>query len=94
MISAYANQTLTWEHVITTSKYNEPTYQSTTITGRLEEGLKQTRTATGEEVISSARCYTKSLVEVGDLIDDRVVISVGKMFSLNGTEKFREVWLK
>ena len=94
IISTYTNQSITWKHVASINKYNEPTYTTTTIKGRLEEGFKQVRTATGEEVTSSARCYTKALVGIGDLLDDRVVIALNKMFNLSGAEKFREVWLK
>lgn len=94
MISQYTNQSVTWKHIASINKYNEPTYTTTTIKARLEEGLKQTRTATGEEVISSARCYTQSEIGIGDLLDDMVVIAVNKMFNLSGKEKFREVWLK
>lgn len=94
MIDAYTNQSITWQRIASVNAYNEPTYLSTTIKGRLEEGFKQVRTATGEEVTSSARCYTKALVGIGDLLDDRVVIALNKMFNLSGSEKFREVWLK
>jgi len=94
MIDAYTNQSITWQRIASVNVYNEPTYISTTIKGRLEEGFKQVRTATGEEVTSSVRCYTKALVGIGDLLDDRVVIALNKMFNLSGAEKFREVWLK
>lgn len=94
MIDSYANQNLTWQHVASVNKYNEPTYTTATIKGRLEEGFKQVRTATGEEIISSARCYTKSLVEEGDLVEGRVVVATNRMVKLSGVELYREVWLK
>lgn len=94
LISNYLNQSVSWKHIASLNKYNEPTYTTTTIKGRYEDGLKQTRTATGEEVISSARFYTTSLITNGDLIDDKVVIAVNKMMKLSGTEMYREVWLK
>lgn len=93
MLDRYANQSLTWKHVATTTKYSEHTYTTSTIKGRKETGFKLIRDAKGQETVSSAKVFTESAVTVNDLIDDKLVISVESNFKLNGTIGFYTVYL-
>jgi hypothetical protein len=93
MISNYANQSLEWKQAGTPNAYNEPTYTTLTICGRKETGHKLVRNKKGEEVVSSARVFTESAVECGDLIDDRLAISVEVSIGIDGKEKYRTVYL-
>ena len=93
MLANYANQSLTWKHVATTTKYNESTYTTSTIKGRKETGNKLVRDAKGQESVSSARVFTASAVTVNDLIDDKLVINVESAIGLNGTVQFYTVHL-
>ena len=91
MVDNYFNQTLTWETVASTNKYNEPAYTSTSIKGRKETGNKLVRNAQGQEVVSSAMVFTKSAIQNNDLIDGKKVISVEDMNMLDGDVMFYEV---
>lgn len=94
MIGNYANQSLTWKHVLTINDYNEPlTSETLTIKGRMETGHKLVRNSKGEEVVSSARVFTESVVSVGDLIDGKLVISVESAVKLNGSVGYVTVFL-
>lgn len=94
MIGNYANQSLVWNHVLTINDYNEAaTYSTATIKGRMETGHKLVRNNKGEEVVSSARVFTESAVECGDLIDEKLVISVESTIKLNGSVGYYTVFL-
>lgn len=91
MIGRYANQTLSWQHVSSVDEYNEPTYTTTSIAGRMETGNKLVRDQYGQEVVSTATVYTESAVDNGDLIEGKIVIQVNKMIGFDGNVKFYEV---
>ena len=93
MIDAYMNQSLAWKSVTSINEYNEPVYTTTTIKGRKETGHKLIRNNQGQEVISSARVFTKSVISNNDLIDGQQVISVESAVGLDGTVKFYTVHL-
>ena len=92
-MTEYLNQSMTWKHISSINKYNEPTYTTSTIKGRKETGHKLVRNSQGEEVVSTACVFTLSAIEKCDLIDDEIVISVESNVELNGTTKFYEVYL-
>jgi len=94
MIGDYANQSLTLKKVASTNEYNEKTYTSSTIKGRKETGFKLIRNQFGQETVSSATVFTQTLVNVDDLIDDKLVIAVNQEIALNGSVAFYEVYLK
>lgn len=94
MIEAYANQTLILKKPASVNEYNEATYTSTSIKGRLENGYKLIRNKQGEETVSSARVFTKTLVQVDDLINDMLVISAEPLTDLDGSTGFYAVYLK
>lgn len=94
MIENYANQTLILKRPLSVNEYNEATYSATSIKGRKESGFKLIRNKTGEETVSSARVFTKTLVQVDDLIDDMLVISTEPLTDLDGSTGFYTVYLK
>lgn len=94
MIEAYANQTLILKKPASVNEYNEATYSSTSIKGRLENGYKLIRNKQGEETVSSARVFTKTLVQVDDMINDMLVISSEPLTDIDGKTGFYTVYLK
>lgn len=94
MIEAYTNQTLILKKPASVNEYNEAAYTSTSIKGRLENGYKLVRNKQGEETVSSARVFTKTLVQVDDLINDMLVISAEPLTDLDGSTGFYTVYLK
>lgn len=94
MIDSYLNQDLSWGAAGTPNEYNESTFTTTTIEGRKQTGFKLIRDATGNQVVSSALVLTKSLVEIGDLIDGSEIISVSPAIGLKGSELWQEAYLK
>ena len=94
MINSYTNQTLTLKRPSTPNEYNEATYSSISIKGRLENGYKLIRNKQGEETVSSARVFTKTLVQVDDMINDMLVISSEPLTDLDGSTGFYTVYLK
>ena len=93
MIGDYANQSLTLKKVTATSEYNEKTYTTSTIKGRKETGFRLIRNQFGQETISSATVFTATLVNVDDLIDDKLVIASIPQVGLGGTVQYYEVYL-
>lgn len=94
MIKAYTNQTLILKKPTSVNEYNEATYSSTSIKGRLENGYKLIRNKQGEETVSSARVFTKTLVQVDDMINDMLVISSEPLTDIDGKTGFYTVYLK
>ena len=91
MLDDYANQSLSWKHVSSVNNHNEPTYTTTTIKGRKETSSKLVRNNRGQDVISSARAFTETLVSLNDLIDDAQIISIESAVDLNGVVQFYTV---
>lgn len=68
MLTNYLNQSLTRKPRSSVNAYNEPTYSSSTITGRFIYKREIIRTATGEDIASTAIIYTTTAIEEGDII--------------------------
>ena len=95
MLDLYANQSLTWVHVLARNEYDEiATSTTTTIKGRKEDGFKLVRNAQGEEVTSSAMVITIANIVVGDKLDGRTVIAVPNNAMLDGSNLFNGVYLQ
>lgn len=95
MLDDYANQSLTWVHVLTLNEYNEiATSTTTTIKGRKDTGLKLICNAQGQEILSTAYVATKSAITVNDNIDGKLVVSSEPAIDLDGRVLFWEVYLK
>jgi hypothetical protein len=94
MIEDYCNQTAVWKHVIDSNAYNEPVYGApVSIKCRKEQKIRLVRNKNGEQVVSDTRLYTTFPVQIDDLIDERVVISVIEMSDLEGQAEGYEVVL-
>jgi len=92
MIANYLNQSASWQHVATTTEYNEHTYTTSTVKCRKETGFKLVRNAQGQEVVSSACYFTQSAVTVDDKLDGKLVIAVNSEVGLDGSIEFYEVY--
>jgi hypothetical protein len=91
---AYMNDSITHETPGTPDEYNEVTYSSSTIKGRIEPGYDLVRTAQGEEVVSTATLFTETAVSENDKIDGHLVVSVIHEKNLDGSVEFYEAKLK
>lgn len=99
MISAYANQLVTWKkNTGETNDYNEPVYVADAIIkARFEYKRKMVRNAQAQEILSEATLYTRSAVSVNDVIVhdgvNWIVIAVSPQPTLDGSIVFYEVSL-
>ncbi len=94
MLTSLANQTITWQHVASINEYNEPTYSTSTIYGRKEDGFKLIRNAQGQEVVSSGLVFTDSAVAAGDKLDGKIVIAVATERDIDGVVDHYEAYLQ
>ena len=93
MMGKYFNQSLTWKHAGALNDYGEPTYTTTTIKGRKENGFKVITDKMGKQVVSSAQIFTLSSVLVDDVIDNQLVLAVEDNVKLNGSNLYNTVYL-
>ena len=97
MINLYTNQNITLKSKSSVNEYNESTYVTSTIKARFEYSRKLIRNSQGEEVISEAILYTKTPINLDDVIiyDSRNwnVIGVSSPVDLFGNISHYEVRL-
>lgn len=94
MMEDYCPDSVVWKHIVNSNAYNEPEYaEPMTIKCRKEQKVRLVRNKNGEQVVSDTRLYTVSPIEIDDLIDDRVVISVLTLKDLDGSIEGYEVML-
>jgi len=97
LLSAYANQTLTWKSKTSVNEWNEATYSTTSIKGRFEYKRRIVQSTDGKELISEARLFTESHVLPDDVITydgiDWSVISISDVPGIDGSVQFYEVLL-
>lgn len=84
MLRDYLNQVATLKTVIDIDIYNEPIFAEKNIDCRLINNFKRIINDKGEEVISSGVVQSEDIINVGDYINDRKVIAVNSMVSLDG----------
>lgn len=89
MLKDYLGQVCTFKSTIGTNVYNEPLFQEKEIVCRLVNKFKVITDSKGEEVISSGTIQCVDYIKTGDLINDRKVISVSYMTSLDGIIGYR-----
>jgi len=94
MLSDYANQSLTRSIAGARDQYNQITYSTAVISGRMEIGFKMVNNQQGQEVLSSAFVMTETPVVVDDKIDGRLVVSVKNAVDLDGTTLFYGAYLQ
>lgn len=89
MLRDYIGQICTLKSKIGTNVYNEPLFQEKEILCRLVDKFKVITNEKGEEVVSSGVIQCIEHIKTGDLINDRKVISVSYMTSLDGIIGYR-----
>jgi hypothetical protein len=94
MMEDYCPDSAVWKRVVNSSVYNDPEYAApVVIECQKEEKIRLVRNKFGVQVVSDTTLRTVSHVEIDDLIDDRVVISVLTMKDLDGEIEGYEVML-
>jgi hypothetical protein len=97
MLSSYCNQSITLKTKASINVYNEATYTTSTIRCRFEYKRKLVVNKKGEQVISEARVFTKTAVNVDDVITydskDWNVVAVANMVDISGNVVGYEVSL-
>lgn len=89
MLNDYLSQSLTLKTKIGTNIYNEPIFEERKILCRYVEKFKEVSNDKGEKIISSAVVQCVDHIKVGDLIDDKKIIAVNSMTSLEGIIGYR-----
>lgn len=89
MLIDYLGQICTLKSKVGTNVYNEPLFQEKEILCRLVDRFKVITNDKGEEVVSSGVIQCVEHIKTGDLINDRKVISVSYMTSLDGIIGYR-----
>lgn len=97
ILDLYANQNITLKTKGAVDAFNQPTYTTSTIKGRMQHKHTMARNTQGQEVLSEAQVFTKSVVIEGDLIMDGLtyfpVITVENTVGLDGAVMWYEVYL-
>ena len=89
MLSDYLGQICTLKYKIGTNTYNEAIYEEREIACRLVDKFKVITDSKGDEVVSSGVIQCVEHIKIGDLINDRKVISVSYMTGLDGVVGYR-----
>lgn len=74
MIKSYLIDDITIKNLVSLDQWQEPTWETIAVKGRIEWASKLIRNAQGEQVISAALVYLDSDV-AGLTIDDRIIIA-------------------
>lgn len=97
MINLYCNQSIPLKTKTTVSKYNEPTYTSSTIKARFQYKRRMITTKNGQNIVSEAQLYTTSLIKEDDLITydgkDWPIVVVETIVGLNGATSHYEAYI-
>lgn len=89
MLRDYLGQICTLKSKMGTNAYNEPVFEEKEILCRLVDKFKVITDDKGNEVVSSGVIQCVEHIKTGDLINDRKVISVSYMTSLDGIIGYR-----
>lgn len=84
MLKEYMNQVATLKSVVDTNIYNEPIFNERNIRCRLINNLKRVINDKGEEVVSSGVIQCEDVIKIGDYIDNRKVVAINSMITLDG----------
>ena len=88
MMSDYYNTTGEWKHIAGADDYNQAAYSISNPPCRIMDKMKLVRDKTGVQVVSMTTVYTDAAVNIDDLFNGRVVLSVKSMDSLEDTEGY------
>ena len=84
MLSSYLNQVAIHKSKIGTNVYLEPVFEEKEIVCRIVEKFKEVTDDKGNKVVSSGVIQCVDTIKVGDYINDKKIISINSMTSLDG----------
>ena len=84
MLSSYLNQVAIHKSKIGTNVYLEPVFEEKEIVCRIVEKFKEVTDDKGDKVVSSGVIQCVDTIKVGDYINDKKIISINSMTSLDG----------
>lgn len=89
MLKDYLGQVCTFKSKMGTNVYNEPLFQQKEIVCRIVDKFKVITNDKGEEIVSSGVIQCVEHIKTGDLINERKIVSVSYMTSLEGIIGYR-----
>ena len=84
MLKDYLTQVAIHKSKIGTNVYLEPVFEEKEIVCRIVEKFKEVTDDKGEKVVSSGVIQCVDTIKVGDYINDKKIISINSMTSLDG----------
>ena len=85
MLKDYLTQVAIHKSKIGTNVYLEPVFEEKEIVCRIVEKFKEVTDDKGDKVVSSGVIQCVDTIKVGDYINDKKIISINTMTSLDGT---------
>lgn len=85
MLKDYLTQVVIYKSKIGTNVYLEPVFEEKEIVCRIVEKFKEVTDDKGDKVVSSGVIQCVDTIKVGDYINDKKIISINSMTSLDGT---------
>lgn len=89
MLEAYMNMSATLKAKNGVNDFGEASYIEKNISCRIVDKFKEITNDKGAKVVSSGVIQTTEVIKVGDLINDRKIIAISSMTSLNGVVGYR-----
>ena len=84
MLKDYLTQIAIHKSKIGTNVYLEPVFEEKEIVCRIVEKFKEVTDDKGDKVVSSGVIQCVDTIKVGDYINDKKIISINSMTSLDG----------
>ena len=84
MLKDYLTQVAIHKSKIGTNVYLEPVFEEKEIVCRIVEKFKEATDDKGDKVVSSGVIQCVDTIKVGDYINDKKIISINSMTSLDG----------
>lgn len=84
MLKDYLTQVAIHKSKIGTNVYLEPVFEEKEIVCRIVEKFKEVTDDKGDKVVSSGVIQCVDTIKVGDYINDKKIISINSMTSLDG----------
>ena len=84
MLKDYLTQVVIHKSKIGTNVYLEPVFEEKEIVCRIVEKFKEVTDDKGNKVVSSGVIQCVDTIKIGDYINDKKIISINSMTSLDG----------
>jgi hypothetical protein len=88
MIEDYFNTNIVWKKSLGKNAYDEAEYEDIDIPCQKIDKIRLTRDKTGQQVSSTSTIHMKDKPGYDDMLDDRTIISILSMNSLDGIEGY------